>query len=526
MNGNSIIEMYTTLFGWMMYNKIWDVLNDTGLVYIPFIFMFILSYRRLKTGGSHRGIREFSNAIRIEIIMSMVVLTIFSLPIVPVTIGNMSSSRVSVECGSPSSSLTPATDPSTFSSSGAFAALGGNTFYMPVGWALWQSLAGGISAATVAGIPCSGDLRGFQLSASNQVVQDPAARREVSDFVQQCYAPSVALAQQNSLTTLSADDLGWLGSPTLMGDPLYNTPISTPRADFAYDPVRDDGYGNNGMGHPTCSQWWNGVGVNAGLRSRLVQQLDPVVLAQAKSAAAGGMRAIFGGGATDTQIEDDLLRSMLTVSDRQPLEEGAQLNNDYSNAPNVAGRNGFFGEGNVFTSAVGLFGSAFSGVSHFPKMMMVREALPIAKAFLVMVIIALMPFILVLSCFNPAVVATIAVALLGVQVFDLLWAMSYWMDNMLVKTLLSDTSMFFGWLNHPQTTMVMDFVTSVLCIFLPMVWLAMLGWIGVQTFGFMQGATEGLINPAGQAGATGGGAVVGAAGKGASAISSGAAGAK
>lgn len=516
MNGNSIIEMYTTLFGWMMYNKIWDVLNDTGLVYVPFIFMLLMAYRRMKTGGNTRGVKEFSNALRMEIILAMFVLTIFALPLVPVTISTVSSTRVSVECGAPSSSVTPTTDTSTFASSGAFASLGGSTFYIPVGWALWQSLTGAISAASVAAIPCSGDLRGFQFAANSQVVQDPAVRREVTEFVQQCYAPSVALAQQNSTTALTALDVSWMGSSTLLADPLYNKPISSPRPDFAYDAVRDDGYGDNGMGHPTCSQWWNGVGANSGLRSRLVSQVDPTVLAQAKDAASGGMRGVFGGGATDVDIEDNLLHSMLAVSDTKPLEEGVALNADYAkNSGNSSSSDSWLG------SLAGFVGSTVAGVSHYPKMLMVREALPIAKAFLVMTINMLMPFILVLSGFNVAVVGTLAVALLGLQVYDLLWAVSYWMDNMLVKTLLSDTSSFFGWLNHPQTTMAMDFVTSVLCIILPLVWLSMLGWAGFQTFTFLSGATGDLTNPAGAAGAQGGKVVANAATSGAKSLASG-----
>ena len=47
---DSYIELFTTLFGWVFYNTIWDVLTDTGLVFLPFLSIlldnFVNSYTR------------------------------------------------------------------------------------------------------------------------------------------------------------------------------------------------------------------------------------------------------------------------------------------------------------------------------------------------------------------------------------------------------------------------------------------------------------------------------------------------
>jgi hypothetical protein len=32
---DSYLELFTTLFGWRLYNVLWDVLTETGLVYRP-----------------------------------------------------------------------------------------------------------------------------------------------------------------------------------------------------------------------------------------------------------------------------------------------------------------------------------------------------------------------------------------------------------------------------------------------------------------------------------------------------------
>ena len=34
---DSTLELYTTLFGWLFYNSIWDVLVATGIVFLPFL---------------------------------------------------------------------------------------------------------------------------------------------------------------------------------------------------------------------------------------------------------------------------------------------------------------------------------------------------------------------------------------------------------------------------------------------------------------------------------------------------------
>ncbi len=42
----SFLELYLTIFGWLMYENIWDILADTGLLYLPFLGLFITHVRK------------------------------------------------------------------------------------------------------------------------------------------------------------------------------------------------------------------------------------------------------------------------------------------------------------------------------------------------------------------------------------------------------------------------------------------------------------------------------------------------
>lgn len=41
MVANTLLEIYTLMFGWNMYEAIWDVLVGSGLALVPFIVAII-----------------------------------------------------------------------------------------------------------------------------------------------------------------------------------------------------------------------------------------------------------------------------------------------------------------------------------------------------------------------------------------------------------------------------------------------------------------------------------------------------
>ena len=45
MNVGSLLEIYTTMFGWSIYNSMFDLFRATGLLLVPFIFVLIKNWK-------------------------------------------------------------------------------------------------------------------------------------------------------------------------------------------------------------------------------------------------------------------------------------------------------------------------------------------------------------------------------------------------------------------------------------------------------------------------------------------------
>ena len=61
MEVGSAIELYTTLLGWILYDKLWDALAETGVAYIPFLALivrnFALSWEKYGMEGAAASMR-------------------------------------------------------------------------------------------------------------------------------------------------------------------------------------------------------------------------------------------------------------------------------------------------------------------------------------------------------------------------------------------------------------------------------------------------------------------------------------
>ena len=98
MNVNSAIEIYTTVLGWFMYDGIWGVLADAGLLYIPIV---VAVFRHWSTGWRMQGIEAAEAIIRNMWLEIFVIMTVIALAGVPVF--NVSSTAINhtAACGGP-----------------------------------------------------------------------------------------------------------------------------------------------------------------------------------------------------------------------------------------------------------------------------------------------------------------------------------------------------------------------------------------------------------------------------------------
>ena len=62
----SYFEFVTTLFGWILYQGIWAVLVDTGIVFIPIIAMVLGHVLESHKGGDDEGSAAIQSLKKIE----------------------------------------------------------------------------------------------------------------------------------------------------------------------------------------------------------------------------------------------------------------------------------------------------------------------------------------------------------------------------------------------------------------------------------------------------------------------------
>ena len=80
---DSHLELFTTMFGWMLYNSIWFVLRDTGLLFLPFFAIVLdqfIDYREGNSFGSHEA--RTIKTLEIRIFLALIVLVFAGVPAV------------------------------------------------------------------------------------------------------------------------------------------------------------------------------------------------------------------------------------------------------------------------------------------------------------------------------------------------------------------------------------------------------------------------------------------------------------
>jgi hypothetical protein len=81
MGVDSYLELFTTLYGWALYNNIWSVLTGTGLAFIPFIVILIRNFVAVNTSMEfNAGSRPSVRRMEIDIALALTVVVLAAQP--------------------------------------------------------------------------------------------------------------------------------------------------------------------------------------------------------------------------------------------------------------------------------------------------------------------------------------------------------------------------------------------------------------------------------------------------------------
>lgn len=492
------LEYYLTLVGWISHNGIWSVLVASGLYAIPFLAIVIQEWLKARSEGADEGNKGVLSSMRIEnrVFVAIVVIMFAGIPFIDVDLNTISfdqsrSSQCQVSVPAPSDT----------GWGQSFTTLNNQSAKVPVWWFFMHSISRAVTSAVVAAIPCGADLRQMRMDIDNTRIDDPLLAQEVTDFALNCYGPARAKLFMNrpNLSEEQMADVSWIGSSFFVETPGYYDTYrsSTPRESWPYDESRDAGLTEvpSGAGYPNCRQWWSDG--SAGLRARLLAQVDPNLLTRMAS---------WAGFISRTELDDSVIRA-IAAPRQQKLNQGA-VYTDYGGQIDKT-------LPNVVTRAAGDVGMAVGAIGLFPAMDVMRQALPMTLSLLKMALVICIPLVLVIGTYDLKTVVTVSVVQFALFFVDFWFQLARWVDSTILDALYG-----WGWgYNRPMTNfdpvmglnnafgdLLLNFVMATMFLVLPGFWLAGLSWVGIRTGYTMQGLMEGTKG-ATQAGSKGAGAI-------------------
>lgn len=464
----STFELYTMILGWVLYDSIWGILANTGVILIPFIAMIVNVL--LDTRDSPMEI-DSDGLIRILETRIYVMIFVLLFAVKPwININPSKTTYTQYRCGvTESKSLTKTIVEQTFGdskttldkSSGTFSVMmDGHIPQAPLWWYLVSKLNNAITQTARQTLPCQADLRTMGAGLSKLNIADKALKDEVKDFYKDCWQPAANQFARERLLDSELptqfkdgkvyDDITWPGSKFFLERSGYYDTLRTtkPIDAFPYSASRDSvkapepPEGADAGGFPTCYEWWTGHpadGVSSGsgdaLRDRLVGYVKNNAIPDDDSDSTGAWWKFWADDkfATATDADDALVKTTLNAESSDIQLELTNGSSDYggllgSNADHlVRGLRSMLG-------SVGLF---MGGVVKAVEVEMVRQVAPMIQSIVLLVFTVGLPIFLSLGSYSLSTLMSLSILQFSIIFWGFLFALASWLDNFMLSGLWS-----------------------------------------------------------------------------------------
>lgn len=471
MNVGHPLEAFTTIFGWMQFQNLWDILVFSGIAFIPFLIIVIRAFVDNYTGQEAKaGSRKSVHMMEVEIVKALSVVVLAAQPIWPLALSELEFENTCNQTPG-ISGIEDTTYSDAFDLTNAS---------VPVWWYGTMAISKGITGAAIAGIGCPEEMVRTRLTIDEQRISDPEVAQNVQRFTNECFIPARSRYQRERpdvdslLATHGTDDPEFIGSRVYLqtGGFYDRYRAGSPVHGFDYNPARDDPDYNEGAeptyGRPSCEDWWSGNG-GPGLRQQILDEMETSTFEGIRDRVSGFF------GTSDEEIEDRMIRRMVD----QAAVNAPTATSDLVNSNTDAG---------VFSRMAASFGIAQQEMfSHGPLMLTIREAAPIVQSFLLMGIYMLLPILLVLSLYSWGPVFIATASILTITFWTYLWTISRWLEDNMMAALYPSTGNYmassFGSLLSNDMGMkasILSMAIGFLHIGLPLLFSMLVGWAGYK----------------------------------------------
>jgi hypothetical protein len=508
MGVDSYLELFTTLYGWALYNNIWSVLTGTGLAFIPFIVILIRNFVAVNTSMEvNAGTGASVRRMEIEIALALTVVVLAAQPALNLQASELRYSPPATLANPTPATVNPNTTGTTFGHpDGGFNAAP-TSVRVPIWWYGVMSISSGLNHAVVTGLPASNERREMERALRTVNIEDPALQREVNEFYSRCYVParSKYLEQQPAaaapiLSARGADDPDWIGShvyrnvggyyDTLHADnPVPGIPVNLSRDT---DQFWNDTSGTIEHGIPYCNEWWEHP--SHGLRARLID--DNSRTRQAWTWVTAQFSSV------DAEQRRDLLSRRILERTPTTYTPSMSAQRAQGQDPGIIGTAARFFH--VGVASVGLV--TFYNMVIEPTLTLILHALPFVQALTLMGIYALLPLVLVFGMYQPSILLIGAVGIFTVKFWAVLWHITLWVDSNLFQSMYPDGVSFLQSISaeHGMKQILITMITAAMYVGLPVLWTFMMGWVGYHAMSGANQFSDRLSGTTNQAGSAGG----------------------
>lgn len=509
---DSYLEIFTTMYGWAFANIIGEVLAGTGLVALPFGLIVFNVWRDAKESASGgAGAQELVDAVLTRILIAVFVyMTCFAVtPYTSLVSVNLRYTPLpSLNDPNPTGGSLNTGTGSTFDNAlrdardGSMSPSGGLS-EVPAWWFTVMAISSGINNAVRYGLSSArSDVRMVEDMARTATIEDPRLLEQIQRFYSECFIPARSRFLRTENAALSATALGilaetntdygptdvdWMGSQLFRTEPgFYGTMRSyDPVPGFVVIPSRDTDYIAGGppgtpeanevnpdWGRPTCLEWWLD-GTN-GVRTRMMNH------ASSWQRLYQGMQSAMNWSSAD-RAADSLAMLAQQRANPQFLDASRIMGNDYDGITNLVRGIG----GAISTFGVGK--KLLDATIEFVPMV---NALPMVQAMLLMGMYMFMPMVVMLSGYDLRIMLLGGLAIFSVKFWSVMWFVAQWLDarliqamypglngNMLMQEIQAVVS---GGEAQGYKRMILNLVLMSLFVGLPLLWSAMMTWVGYQ----------------------------------------------
>ncbi len=532
MSAGSFAELFLQFFAWGMYNTLWDVFVNLGIVYIPFGFYLYEAYTSTREKGSHKmNASRVLAYLEMKLFIGIAVLTLAGVPTINLNLGDMKfNQRTCTPGSSVAAMISKATSGSgtgtTLDDTFTTASMGSLTSKIPVFWAAVFAVGQSITDGVRVKIPCKSSISETSYQLKTNQIQDPAVRQEIGNFYHSCYKKARAKFDANTPVSYTkaqqqAGDAGWLGSNFFMTENGYYNSIQSdyPVKGFAFDESgADKGWWNGSppkpqWGRPYCKDWYQNS-----LRSKIINAYDNTWWNNMKLTMQSFKDDVPGFNGTPTEAEDLIIRSLIDVSDVKTITNpqdsvGSSVGTVVGNLWDMINP---FGSSsakvNVMAEGVANAGTGLANLVFYPTIAILKKAMPYVQAFVLAGLVMFLPFLLILSQYGVKEVLTMGALLVSVKFWPVIWDVGDWMDASLQAAILPSTAGFVNGLTLGTAEAlsinddVLDYVIGAWYVMGPVILSTVITMAGYRVGGVIE--ASGNANHSGKAAAQKGGGTI------------------